>query len=46
MTFAEFEKARSWEAGSGFYFIAPRSGGKGMRQQDERFCARRGRGRD
>ena len=35
MTFAEFEKARSWEAGGGFYFIAPRSGGKGMRQQDD-----------
>ena len=45
MTFAEFEKARSWEAGGGFYFIAPRSGGKGTAATG-RFCARRGRGRD
>ena len=36
-TFAEFEKARSWEAGGGFYFssIAPRGGGKGVPQQDD-----------
>ena len=34
-TFAEFEKARSWEAGGGFYFIAPRGGGKGVPRQDD-----------
>ena len=35
MTFAGFEKARSWEAGGGFYFIAPRGGKKEMRQQGD-----------
>ena len=38
MAFAGFEKARSWEAGGGFYFIAPRGGKKEegwMRQQDD-----------
>ena len=33
-TFAEFEKARSWEAGGGFYFIAPQGSGKGVPQDD------------
>ena len=33
-TFAEFERARSWEAGGGFYFVAPRGGGKGVPQDD------------
>jgi hypothetical protein len=33
-TFAEFEKARSWEAGGSFYFIAPRGGGKGVPEDD------------
>ena len=35
MIFAEFEEARSWEAGGGFYFIAPRGGKKETRQQDD-----------
>ena len=35
MTFAGFEKARSWEAGGGFYFIARRGGKKEMRQQGD-----------
>ena len=34
-TFAGFEKARSWEAGGGFYFIARRGGKKEMRQQGD-----------
>ena len=35
MTFAGFEKARSWEAGGGFYFIARPGGKKEMRQQGD-----------